>query len=603
MHALRLLDLDPGDSGSERCGLLLELATAQDRAGRAESAEQHYREVADRAARSGDDIAFANAALGLHSLGHRSGAASVDTMELLRGAAARLAAGNGPLTLRSRVASAQAREMRHGSIHPPDDETTRTAAQAVELATAAGDAHTIAVAKLALQDSMWIPGSAMRRLPVIAEMLAAATAGGDADLIAEAHLLRAAALLELGDPTGRDELATYISHAEALGHARGRWGALTRRATLAQIAGRAQEAAELGERALELGRAIGVPDALACFCTSRWSLVALGVAEPQIELTPDDPLWPMFPIFRAWPSAVRGDIVATTAALGDYSVLDIAESTGTEGLAAAAVVFAVAGSTAQQAWVYERLLPRAGTHVLVTGCVSYHAAVDHHLGALAAAQGDTARAADHFRAALAMHDRLGAAAWARLTTEALAELTDPHPGPVRHEFRRLDGRWRLSFGSSTAELPDSKGLRDIATIIGARGADVHVLTLIGTEMARIGADPILDDSARAHFKARLTTLADEIRDAEAAGNDRRAEQLSTERTALIQTLATATGLGGRSRRLGDESERARKTVSARVRDALSKIDQVDPALAGHLRSALRMGTVVPMHRTCRRPGV
>ena len=51
------------------------------------------------------------------------------------------------------------------------------------------------------------------------------------------------------------------------------------------------------------------------------------------------------------------------------------------------------------------------------------------------------------------------------------------------------------------------------------------------------------------------------------------------------------GLGGRSRRLGDDTERARKTVSARVRDALSKIDHVHPELADHFRRALNMGTV------------
>ena len=81
-------------------------------------------------------------------------------------------------------------------------------------------------------------------------MLAAALSSGDADLVAEAHLLRAAALIELGDPAGRAELSTYISLAEGLGHARGRWGALTRRATLAQLVGRADEAAQLGEQAL-----------------------------------------------------------------------------------------------------------------------------------------------------------------------------------------------------------------------------------------------------------------------------------------------------------------------------------------------------------------
>ena len=57
---------------------------------------------------------------------------------------------------------------------------------------------------------MWIPGTAATRLPVIAEMLGAAQASGDDDLVAEAHLLRAAALLELGEPAGRDELLTYV---------------------------------------------------------------------------------------------------------------------------------------------------------------------------------------------------------------------------------------------------------------------------------------------------------------------------------------------------------------------------------------------------------
>jgi hypothetical protein len=49
---------------------------------------------------------------------------------------------------------------------------------------------------------------------------------------------------------------------------------LTRQATFAQLAGRAEEAAQLGEQALELGLAIGEQDAIGCFCTFRWSLVA-----------------------------------------------------------------------------------------------------------------------------------------------------------------------------------------------------------------------------------------------------------------------------------------------------------------------------------------
>ena len=122
-----------------------------------------------------------------------------------------------------------------------------TARRAVQLAAAANDASALANAKLAVHDAMWTPGTAGVRLPVIAEMLDAAQTSGDDDLAAEAHLLRAAALLELGEPAGRDELLTYVALAGDLGHARGRWGALTRQATFAQIAGRAEESARLGE--------------------------------------------------------------------------------------------------------------------------------------------------------------------------------------------------------------------------------------------------------------------------------------------------------------------------------------------------------------------
>ena len=96
--------------------------------------------------------------------------------------------------------------------------------------------------------------------------------------------------------------------------------------------------------------------------------------------------------------------------------------TGLESLAAAAVVCggglgrpADGGCTSGSACY-------AGSHVVVGGCASYHAAVDHHLGALAASLGDTAAAEAHFRAALAMHERLGAAGWARLSEQAPARL-------------------------------------------------------------------------------------------------------------------------------------------------------------------------------------
>jgi len=251
----------------------------------------------------------------------------------------------------------------------------------------------------------------------------------------------------------------------------------------------------------------------------------------------------------------------------------------------------VTGSDAQRRWVYDQLRPYAGTHVVVGGCASYHAAVDHHLGALTASLGDTATAEAHFRTAMAMHERLGAAGWARLSEQALAKLLAAPANRTANELKLVNGVRLLSFQGEQVQLPDSKGLCDLAALISARGADVHVLTLVGHDLARMGADPVLDQRAKTEFKSRLADLARQIDDADATGSPGRAQTLCSERDALIRELAAAAGLGGRDRRLGDETERARKTVSARVRDAISKIERVHPELAMHLRTALRMGTV------------
>jgi hypothetical protein len=105
-----------------------------------------------------------------------------------------------------------------------------------------------------------------------------------------------------------------------------------------------------------------------------------------------------------------------------------------------------------------------------------------------------------------------------------------------------------------------------------------------------GADPVLDDRARAAYKARLAELEAEVDDAEAAADLGRAERARAERDRLVDELARAAGLGGRPRRLGDDRERARKAVTARVRDAVGRIERAHPALGRQLREAITTGT-------------
>ena len=210
----------------------------------------------------------------MHSLGSRVVADERECTDLLTEANARLSSDASPnvasqhraiLSLRSEVLAAHARIHRHTALRSTLDPKARGIAnEAVELARAANDPTALGHALLAAHDVGWEPGSAHERLPIIASMADAADQAGDADLVAEASLLRAAALIELGDPSGRAELTRYTMLAEALGHARGRWGALTRRATLAGISGRIDDAIGLADAALKLGLQIGVPDAWGC---------------------------------------------------------------------------------------------------------------------------------------------------------------------------------------------------------------------------------------------------------------------------------------------------------------------------------------------------
>ncbi|MET8257118.1 AAA family ATPase [Micromonospora sp. NPDC005205] len=169
-----------------------------------------------------------------------------------------------------------------------------------------------------------------------------------------------------------------------------------------------------------------------------------------------------------------------------------------------------------------------------------------------------------------------------------------------YEFRR-DGRvWQLAYDSVVAHLPDAKGLHDLHLLLSRPGSDVPAVELLdpaaGPELVaarRMGADPVLDDEAKARYRRHLARLDEEIDRAAARDDDRKVSKLDAERGALLDELRAAAGLAGRSRRLGDEAERARKTVTARIRDALRKLDDRHPALASHLRETVSTGT------TCR----
>ena len=104
------------------------------------------------------------------------------------------------------------------------------------------------------------------------------------------------------------------------------------------------------------------------------------------------------------------------------------------------------------------------------------------------------------------------------------------------------------------------------------------------------ADFVIDQQARAAYRQRLTALDEDLAEAEQWNDTERASRLRAEKDFLVHELAAAAGLGGRPRRLGAESERARLNVTRAIRSAIARIRDRAPAAAAHLGQAVRTGT-------------
>ena len=253
----------------------------------------------------------------------------------------------------------------------------------------------------------------------------------------------------------------------------------------------------------------------------------------------------------------------------------------------AAEAAARSGSDQLRGDLYQLLAPYSGTQVGCGAWVAYSGAVDYYLGLLAAAQADHAAAAAHLDAATAQHLRLGAPRWADLSRQR-RDGQQHHPGE-RGRFRRDGAVWAVAYGGIEAHVPHAKGMHDIAVLLAHPGQSIPASDLTGA-ITRSRGEPALDRQALAAYRARLRDLDDDIAEADSNNDPERAALARAERDAFVAELTRSVGRGGRPRRLGDDTEKARKTVTIRIQRALRLLDSHHPALASHLREAVRTGT-------------
>ena len=156
-------------------------------------------------------------------------------------------------------------------------------------------------------------------------------------------------------------------------------------------------------------------------------------------------------------------------------------------------------------------------------------------------------------------------------------------------FRRDDGHWAVAFEGEGAQLGELKGFHDLAQLLARPDQEIHCLELRGMPAEEGPAAQLLDERARREIGARIEELETEVRDAEADHDLGRAERAREELELLRAELSKALGLGGRSRRMGDQAEKARTAVTWRIRSAIKKLAVAHPRLGRHLERAVKTG--------------
>lgn len=177
----------------------------------------------------------------------------------------------------------------------------------------------------------------------------------------------------------------------------------------------------------------------------------------------------------------------------------------------------------------------------------------------------------------------------------LAGLEAPEARSVRGTSSVDSGRFvrngpfrEVAYAGRAAQLPDSKGCRDLALLMASPGERLHCAEIAG-RIAGGDSGPALDLRARAECQKRIRDLQEELAEAERHNDYARAERLAEDLDKLIEQLSAAMGLRGRSRKLGDPAEKARTAVTWRIRSAIAKIAEAHPELGRHLKASVRTG--------------
>lgn len=164
--------------------------------------------------------------------------------------------------------------------------------------------------------------------------------------------------------------------------------------------------------------------------------------------------------------------------------------------------------------------------------------------------------------------------------------------PGSATFRRAGAVWEVDFAGRHVQIPHTRGLTDVAFLLARPDQSVSVLELIGDSgpaAEAVRGAPAFDERARREIRDRLRDLDRDVEDAEANHDLDRASAAREQRQLLAEAVARDLGLGGKARLVGDPVERARKTVSTRIRRTITTVGRSHPELGRHLDRSIDTG--------------
>ncbi len=481
-EAVRLFEaaLEQPTERARRCELLLALAQAQLKAGGAQRARATFLQAADTAKALADHARFARAALGFGDQLSDFGLVNQQLIELLEEALDGL--GEHAPALRARVLARLAEALywvdpaaRPGVV----ERRAALSADAVRLARRAGDPDALAAALHGQCYATWSPANAEQRRGLAAELQQAADSAGNRQMALVGRMWSVLTDLELGDVQAADaEIDAYAGEAEALGQPfLLAWPTLWR-ATRAMLQGRFAAAQELNRQALALAER--APDRTLidnAATLQQWFLddergrrdALEGGLEGFADRFPGFPSWRLplvlMRLAAGEPQAARAEL-DRFASEGFGRLRPDANWLATTTLLAE--ICAALGNTDHAPALYELLAPFGERCVVVGFAAVCRGSVCLQLGQLAALLGRWELAEQHFSAALATAERIGARpALAHTRYRWARALLARGRGDDRARAREL----LAAAGHQAAELGMAGLAAEVASALGAAHAD------------------------------------------------------------------------------------------------------------------------------------